>query len=105
MDIRFPYSPAEVAKVRTVQFGILSPDEIVNFSNLSSFFICSNSTNIPRLFVWLLRNHGKVKRGEFIRWLVLFCSNLDGVECVRFIVIGIFYILIFQRFLLIDSGC
>lgn len=29
MDLRFPYSPAEVAKVRTVQFGILSPDEIV----------------------------------------------------------------------------
>lgn len=29
MDIRFPYSPAEVSKVRLVQFGILSPDEIV----------------------------------------------------------------------------
>jgi len=29
MDIRFPFSPAEVAKVRMVQFGILSPDEIV----------------------------------------------------------------------------
>ncbi|XLR44761.1 hypothetical protein S83_029421 [Arachis hypogaea] len=28
MDIRFPYSPAETANVRTVQFGILSPDEI-----------------------------------------------------------------------------
>uniref|UniRef100_A0A803NGC0 DNA-directed RNA polymerase subunit n=1 Tax=Cannabis sativa TaxID=3483 RepID=A0A803NGC0_CANSA len=32
MDIRFPYSPAEVAKVRTVQFGILSPDEIRQMS-------------------------------------------------------------------------
>ena len=30
MEQRFPYSPAEVAKVRTVQFGILSPDEIVS---------------------------------------------------------------------------
>nr|ACG26059.1 hypothetical protein [Zea mays] len=29
MDARFPYSPAEVAKVEFVQFGILSPDEIV----------------------------------------------------------------------------
>jgi hypothetical protein len=29
MDARFPYSPAEVAKVHLVQFGILSPDEIV----------------------------------------------------------------------------
>ncbi|MQM10300.1 hypothetical protein Taro_043192 [Colocasia esculenta] len=32
MDTRFPYSPAEVAKVRTVQFGILSPDEIRQMS-------------------------------------------------------------------------
>ncbi|KVH98536.1 Aspartate decarboxylase-like domain-containing protein [Cynara cardunculus var. scolymus] len=32
MDIRFPYSPAEVAKVRLVQFGILSPDEIRQMS-------------------------------------------------------------------------
>lgn len=31
MDMRFPFSPAEVAKVRMVQFGILSPDEIVIF--------------------------------------------------------------------------
>jgi DNA-directed RNA polymerase II subunit RPB1 len=27
MDTRFPYSPAEVAKVKMVQFGIISPDE------------------------------------------------------------------------------
>lgn len=33
MDMRFPYSPAEVAKVCMVQFGILSPDEIVLISN------------------------------------------------------------------------
>ncbi|KAJ6774697.1 DNA-DIRECTED RNA polymerase SUBUNIT [Salix purpurea] len=32
MDTRFPYSPAEVAKVRMVQFGILSPDEIRQMS-------------------------------------------------------------------------
>ncbi|CAI0559454.1 unnamed protein product [Linum tenue] len=32
MDIRFPFSPAEVAKVRCVQFGILSPDEIRQMS-------------------------------------------------------------------------
>lgn len=31
MDTRFPFSPAEVAKVHMVQFGILSPDEIVIF--------------------------------------------------------------------------
>jgi DNA-directed RNA polymerase II subunit RPB1 len=32
MDIRFPFSPAEVTKVRRVQFGILSPDEIRQMS-------------------------------------------------------------------------
>lgn len=32
MDARFPYSPAEVAKVQVVQFGILSPDEIRQMS-------------------------------------------------------------------------
>lgn len=32
MDLRFPFSPAEVAKVRTVQFGIVSPDEIRQMS-------------------------------------------------------------------------
>jgi DNA-directed RNA polymerase II subunit RPB1 len=32
MDMRFPYSPAEVSKVRMVQFGILSPDEIRQMS-------------------------------------------------------------------------
>ncbi|CAK7355676.1 unnamed protein product [Dovyalis caffra] len=32
MDTRFPFSPAEVAKVRMVQFGILSPDEIRQMS-------------------------------------------------------------------------
>ncbi|KAM7261225.1 hypothetical protein ACFE04_026700 [Oxalis oulophora] len=32
MDIRFPFSPAEVTKVRMVQFGILSPDEIRQMS-------------------------------------------------------------------------
>uniref|UniRef100_A0A0E0QEI2 DNA-directed RNA polymerase subunit n=1 Tax=Oryza rufipogon TaxID=4529 RepID=A0A0E0QEI2_ORYRU len=32
MDARFPYSPAEVAKVQLVQFGILSPDEIRQMS-------------------------------------------------------------------------
>ncbi|EES09829.1 hypothetical protein BDA96_05G145200 [Sorghum bicolor] len=32
MDVRFPHSPAEVAKVELVQFGILSPDEIRQMS-------------------------------------------------------------------------
>uniref|UniRef100_A0A0E0KYK6 DNA-directed RNA polymerase subunit n=1 Tax=Oryza punctata TaxID=4537 RepID=A0A0E0KYK6_ORYPU len=33
MDVaRFPYSPAEVAKVKMVQFGVLSPDEIRQMS-------------------------------------------------------------------------
>ncbi|VFR02519.1 unnamed protein product [Cuscuta campestris] len=32
MDSRFPFSPAEVAKARMVQFGILSPDEIRQMS-------------------------------------------------------------------------
>lgn len=37
MDLRFPFSPAEVAKVRVVQFGILSPDEIVILTSLNVF--------------------------------------------------------------------
>ncbi|VVB10116.1 unnamed protein product [Arabis nemorensis] len=37
MDTRFPFSPAEVSKVRVVQFGILSPDEIVMLLLLSPF--------------------------------------------------------------------
>ncbi|KAG2562256.1 DNA-directed RNA polymerase II subunit RPB1-like [Panicum virgatum] len=32
MDERFPYSPAETAKVELVQFGVLSPDEIRQMS-------------------------------------------------------------------------
>uniref|UniRef100_K3ZN27 DNA-directed RNA polymerase subunit n=1 Tax=Setaria italica TaxID=4555 RepID=K3ZN27_SETIT len=32
MDARFPYSPAETAKVELVQFGVLSPDEIRQMS-------------------------------------------------------------------------
>eukprot|EP00271_Cylindrocystis_brebissonii_P003385 TRINITY_DN1429_c0_g6_i1.p1 TRINITY_DN1429_c0_g6~~TRINITY_DN1429_c0_g6_i1.p1 ORF type:complete len:1954 (-),score=319.86 TRINITY_DN1429_c0_g6_i1:2079-7940(-) len=32
MDQRFPYSPQELAKVKVVQFGILSPDEIRRMS-------------------------------------------------------------------------
>lgn len=55
MDLRFPYSPAEVAKVRMVQFGILSPDEIVillptppQFS-----FILSDSVLILRGCSWV----------------------------------------------------
>ncbi|KAG9143347.1 hypothetical protein Leryth_022599 [Lithospermum erythrorhizon] len=32
MDTRFAFSPAEIAKVRLVQFGILSPDEIRQMS-------------------------------------------------------------------------
>ncbi|CAD6260248.1 unnamed protein product [Miscanthus lutarioriparius] len=32
MDVRFPHSPAEVAKVELVQFGVLSPDEIRQMS-------------------------------------------------------------------------
>lgn len=40
MDMRFPYSPAEVAKVKLVQFGIISPDEIVIFPlQLSLYFV------------------------------------------------------------------
>lgn len=36
MDQRFAYSPADLARVKTVQFGILGPDEIVR----SRFFSC-----------------------------------------------------------------
>ncbi|KAJ9703826.1 hypothetical protein PVL29_005200 [Vitis rotundifolia] len=32
MDMRFPYSPAQFAKVRAVQFGVLSPNEIRQMS-------------------------------------------------------------------------
>ncbi|RWW08445.1 hypothetical protein GW17_00028117 [Ensete ventricosum] len=42
MDTRFPFSPAEVAKVRVVQFGILSPDEIV-IPTIPSCFLSHSS--------------------------------------------------------------
>lgn len=32
MDQRFAYSPADLARVKCVQFGIISPDEIVSHS-------------------------------------------------------------------------
>ncbi|EFJ10314.1 hypothetical protein SELMODRAFT_128226 [Selaginella moellendorffii] len=32
MDLRFPYSPAELARVKRVQFGLMSPDEIRQMS-------------------------------------------------------------------------
>jgi hypothetical protein len=50
MDARFPYSPAEVAKVHLVQFGILSPDEIV-------IPLASPPLPVPAL-VWLLTWEG-----------------------------------------------
>jgi hypothetical protein len=36
MDQRFAFSPADLARVKTVQFGILSPDEIVSVSGESA---------------------------------------------------------------------
>lgn len=56
MDLRFPYSPAEVAKVRMVQFGILSPDEIVILLPTPPhqfFFILSDSVLILRGRSWV----------------------------------------------------
>ena len=38
MDQRFAFSPADLARVKTVQFGILSPDEIVSSPQLD--FVC-----------------------------------------------------------------
>lgn len=43
MDVRFPYSPMEVATVRCVQFGILSADEIV-----IPFQLYNNSSRLLR---------------------------------------------------------
>lgn len=45
MDQRFAFSPADLARVKTVQFGIISPDEIVS-SEADSQFMC-----------WLLSFH------------------------------------------------
>lgn len=39
MDQRFAYSPADLARVKCVQFGIISPDEIVSHSE-PLLFIC-----------------------------------------------------------------
>ncbi|KAK8946801.1 DNA-directed RNA polymerase II subunit RPB1 [Platanthera zijinensis] len=51
MDIRFPYSPAEVAKVRCVIFGILSPDEIA-YSISSSMAISMRSPTPYQRFIF-----------------------------------------------------
>jgi len=58
MDIRFPFSPAEVAKVRMVQFGILSPDEIVIYPKLLPNFF----TLFPKFLEW--------------RWIRVFLSSV-----------------------------
>lgn len=50
MDTRFPYSPADVAKVRTVQFGILSPDEIVTTLDLR--YLVAKISFILMLGLW-----------------------------------------------------
>jgi len=42
MDVRFPHSPAEVAKVELVQFGVLGPDEIVMPCPSSGRLLCLN---------------------------------------------------------------
>jgi hypothetical protein len=54
MEQRFEYSPAEVARVRTVQFGVLSPDEIVSAPSLllphsDKFWISCLSTRSNQL--------------------------------------------------------
>jgi hypothetical protein len=36
---RFPHSTAELKRVKTVQFGVLSPDEIVRSFLFLSFFL------------------------------------------------------------------
>lgn len=44
---RFPHSTAELKRVKTVQFGVLSPDEIVSvfFILMSSWFFLLKSRN------------------------------------------------------------
>ncbi|WCJ32728.1 DNA-directed RNA polymerase II subunit RPB1 [Euphorbia peplus] len=48
MDMRFPFSPAEVSKVRLVQFGILSPDEIRQMSVVAVEFSETTERGKPK---------------------------------------------------------
>lgn len=68
MDLRFPFSPAEVAKVRLVQFGILSPDEIVILSISCSVHywlgFYSVSVNDAVNFVFVAPNVGCAYRAQ-----------------------------------------
>ncbi|CDY41628.1 BnaC03g62560D [Brassica napus] len=62
MDTRFPFSPAEVSKVRVVQFGILSPDEIVILLSLaycSSVYLKSNRLKTREIQIWSSPNKTK----------------------------------------------
>lgn len=53
MDQRFAYSPADLARVKCVQFGIISPDEIVSHSE-PLLFICLLCFFLPLFwFLWL----------------------------------------------------
>ncbi|KAF7809617.1 DNA-directed RNA polymerase II subunit 1 [Senna tora] len=60
MDIRFPYSPAEVSKVRLVQFGILSPDEIVI---LATVLLVSRQMSVVQIEHGETTERGKPKIG------------------------------------------
>ena len=69
MDMRFPYSPAEVAKVRMVQFGILSPDEIVTSRCPITFHSFS---------VWFSGNYRKNKRKK--KWNLMTVYSASTLE-------------------------
>ncbi|CAD5180600.1 unnamed protein product [Musa acuminata subsp. malaccensis] len=49
MDMRFPYSPANVAKVGAVQFGILSPEEIRHMSVVQIVHGATTERGKPKL--------------------------------------------------------
>jgi hypothetical protein len=87
MDTRFPFSPAEVAKVHMVQFGILSPDEIVilwpsfNLVIRAFFLFFSN---------WLERERERERRCEKRKlpprnhvWVL--CTYLFLIYCYKLI--------------------
>jgi hypothetical protein len=53
MDQRFAYSPADLARVKCVQFGIISPDEIVSHSEPLFIYLLVVLLSTTFLFLWL----------------------------------------------------
>ena len=76
---RFPHSTAELKRVKTVQFGVLSPDEIVSLFFFLSFFLSM------RMMIWKIESDHHLSRqiDDFKARFFLFLSSCREVLSVE----------------------